>query len=148
MSGAALDLELVVAFHEAGHALAYCHFGWRFKAVRLIDAADGGLRGGLKAPAGNYSLLGKAICALAGPVAEEWLTGVAIHEQPGSRTDIMMALNALARVTARGEPIELAGLLPCTRLLIEEQWVSVGCIAETLIARRRLDYDETLRLLG
>lgn len=91
----------IVAVHESGHAVAY----WAlrappFTAIRLWFDEDGEPRGGVSVPPMRCHPLIKAICCLAGPVAEARLTGVDTFKQPGSVTDIEMAAEALQRLPA------------------------------------------------
>jgi hypothetical protein len=135
------DAWMVSAFHEAGHVCGYLKLGWKFGTVKIWADGDGEVRGSVTSPAGRYDPFGKAICAVAGPVAEEHLTSVAVHDQPTSRTDLEMCRAALARV--RLDPqLDEESVLPQARLLIEAEWPAIERVAAALFMRRELDYRE------
>jgi hypothetical protein len=138
--------EYIVAVHECGHIAGYLHYNWKFGPVRMWQGENGRPQGSVISPRGRYDPLGQAICCLCGPASEERLTGVPIPDQTGSRPDIVMALNALARARFI-EPLDLESVLPFTRLLIEEQWPTIEHLACALIRHRELDYEQVLELL-
>jgi hypothetical protein len=95
----------VTAHHEAGHAIAYLHFGWKFGTIKIHQTDKGRVVGRVTSPSGRYGCLQYAICCIAGPIAEEHLTGVSLDEQHDSYRDVVMAQDALARITI-GEGLE------------------------------------------
>jgi hypothetical protein len=129
-----------VAIHEAGHAAGYIHFGKRCGDVRLL-ATDGG--GGVESPGGRYNPTQYATWCLAGPMAEQRLTGIPISEQTGSRIDICMALNALNRTV---RPFHLASLLPAVDRLVCDEWQNIARMAEALLLRGHLGYEDIVAL--
>jgi hypothetical protein len=91
-----IDPWTITAHHECGHCVGYLHFRWRFNSVRIWQDRDGQVFGSVLSPAGNYDDVKRAIICMAGPVAEEKLTGVAPEDQADSAVDIAMAREALA----------------------------------------------------
>lgn len=87
----------IACHHEAGHACSYLFFRWRFQTVEVEQDDEGHVRGTVRILAGRYDPLQRAIACLAGPLAEEKLTGVAWHKQPLSQTDLRMAQDDLQR---------------------------------------------------
>jgi hypothetical protein len=95
--------------HTVGHAAVYCRFGWPFLSVCVYEA-DGEVLGSVSPPAGRYNPTARAIACLAGPLAESHYTGVGFHElaAAGSRVDVAMALDALARIGRKDFELLLA----------------------------------------
>jgi hypothetical protein len=141
------DQLSITARHEAGHAVAYLHYGWKFGTIKIYEKEDGSITGGTTSSAGRYGCFAYGIICLSGPIAEERLTGVHLDEQHNSYTDWMMARDALARVTIGDEPAEIESVLPFTRQMIEHNWGLVQLIASELVARKELDYEQVLALL-
>jgi hypothetical protein len=140
------DPWLVTATHECGHLISYIHFGWKFGGVKIWQDDDGEIRGSVVSPAGDYDPFARAITCVCGPVAEQVLTGVPIEQQPGSRTDIIMTLYALARADF-AEPLDLESIMPFTRLLIENRWADLVRIADRLMIEKQLDHAQVVRLI-
>jgi hypothetical protein len=87
----------------------------------------------------------KAICCLAGPVAEARLTGVDIFKQPGSVTDIEMAAKALQRLPSPRQ--RRCRLRARTYALVARNWWAIERLARALIDHRELTYDEAVAAL-
>jgi hypothetical protein len=87
------------------------------------------------------------ICCIAAPIAEEHLTGVTLDEQHNSYTDLMMAKDALARVTVGDGPGDIESIKPFTKLMIEHEWPHIQQLASELIRCKELDYQEVVNLL-
>ena len=139
------DQWSITAHHESSHATAYLHFGWRFGNIRIYQTDDGEVLGGVTAPAGKYDPMAKAICCLAGPVAEHKLTGISLEEQPGAYIDIEMAREALSRVHI--EPrLDIDSILPFTTLMVESNWPTIQFLATQLLVYNELDYDDVVKL--
>jgi hypothetical protein len=138
------DPWTINAHHECGHCVGYLHFRWRFKSVRIWQDRDGQVFGGVLSPAGNYDVVKRAIICMAGPIAEEKLTGVAPEDQTDSAADIAMAREALAR---RGKDFAVASILPFVRLLVEQQQPVLELISRELIARKELSYEQVVALI-
>jgi hypothetical protein len=139
-----LDDWATTSWHECGHVAGYLHFCWRFGGVKIWRDDNGQICGSVVSPAANYNCFARAICCMAGPVAEELLTGVPIAEQTASAGDIAMAKEALARV---GKEFDIAVVIPATRLLIESAWETLQVIGSQLLARKQLDYGDVMRLI-
>jgi hypothetical protein len=135
----------ITSWHECGHVAGYLHFRWRFGGVKIWQDDNGQICGSVLSPAANYNCFARAICCMAGPVAEQLLTGVPIAEQTASDGDIRMAKQALARV---GKDFDIASVIPTTRLLIESEWETIQVVASQLLARKQLDYDDVVRLIA
>jgi hypothetical protein len=131
------DQWAFTAYHEVGHVIGYLHFGWRFGQVRIWQAESGSVRGTVTSPAGRYTI----IC-MAGPIADEVLTGVDL-EEPGSHGDIRMAREALARVGST----DIASLVPLVRALVSYNWPTVEFVASLLMGSGTLEYEQLVRLL-
>ena len=139
------DPLVVTAYHESGHCIGYLHYGWKFGGVR-ISKVNGRTNGALRSLRGTYDLIGRAVCCMAGPVAEAAITGVNWREQDGSHTDIAMAREALGMMRLRGERLDIASVLPFTEMLVNDQWSYIQLIAGYLLARRELSYEQVLGL--
>ena len=125
------------------HCIGYLHFGWKFGQVRLSQSDDGHVTGAVTSPSGRYDCTAYGIICLAGPLAEEKLTGVDVSEQTGSYVDIVMARDALSRVG----PADIDSILPFTRSLIEHEWSGVQLIANHLVVHKRLDYEQVVKII-
>jgi hypothetical protein len=136
--------DQIVACHECGHAVSYIHFGWRFGRIRLYEK-DGEILGAVSSPAGTYDPMARAICCLAGPLSEERLTGVPWGEQPGSRIDIQMAREALARLG--DDDLTINSIVPFTRLMIEHEFQAIELLASHLLAYNELSYEQVVELV-
>ena len=139
------DPWVITTAHECGHVAGYLHFGITFGSVRVFKNEDGEITGKVTSRAGNYNVIERAIICLCGPMSESFITGIPIEQQTGSRTDVLMACNSLARMRM-GPPLTLESLLPFTRLLIENQWPQIERLASLLIEHRELDYDTVMRI--
>jgi hypothetical protein len=137
------DQWAVTAYHESGHIAGYLHFGWKFGPVKIYQAADGRIKGFVTSPAGTYDPFGRAICCLAGPLAEAKLTGIGLAEQPDSYVDVTMAREALRRIGSG----DFDSVSVITRLLIDQQWPRIQRLASELLSRKELDYDAVVRLV-
>jgi hypothetical protein len=136
---------LTAAVHESGHAVAYLHFGWQFTNIRIYEDDDGQIKGSVLSPSGTYDVFARAVCCLAGPIAEERATGVSLEEQAASDIDKMMARDALARVAIDG--LEVGSILPFTRHLVDHEWPAIALIASELVQQRQLTYDQVVGLI-
>ena len=122
-----LDKWQITAVHESGHIAGYLRFNWRFGRVRIWETDDGEVKGSVNSPAGKYDPFPRAICCMAGPVAEEVLTGVPLEEQTSYR-DINMAREALARIEL-ADRFDERSVIPFTKLLVEYNWPVICALA-------------------
>jgi hypothetical protein len=139
------DLTAIVAYHEVGHCVGYCHFGVKFGSIRLYEK-DGRVVGAVTSPAGTYNVMERAVICLAGPICEERLTGIPVSEQPGSYVDLLMAKHSLAKLDI-GPPLTVESLIPFTRLMIEYNFPTIQLIATRLLLDHELDYDAVIALI-
>ena len=132
---------LAAAHHEAGHAIGYLHFGWRFEHVEIYDDDDGYVRGHVKVPGGTYNCEKRAVICMAGPMAECCFTGARLPDlcRGIGRVDLEMAREALGRLP---DPPPLSAIVAQAKRLIASEWPRIGLVAEALAQRRRLDYAE------
>jgi hypothetical protein len=136
---------LITATHEISHAVAYLRFSWRFGTVKIWIADSGEVLGKVTSAAVDRDPFARAITCLAGPVAEAKLTGIAVADQPGSRTDLEMARAALAMIDLTPS-LDIDAAMPLTEGLIDANWHVIREIARELVNRRELDYDTVRRL--
>jgi hypothetical protein len=137
---------LITATHESAHALARLRFGWSFRSVKIWSDASGDVLGSVTYPAdNNEDAFAIAIVCLAGPVAESRLTGIAIHDQPGSAEDLRMARAALAQIDLT-PPLDEGAALPYVEALVDANWAVIREVARELVNRHELDYATVVRL--
>jgi len=129
----------VTAYHEAGHAIAYRHFGNRIRSVELFDAGGGFTCG--HCWASQDTPLRKAMRSLSGPASEYVATGTVDRDH--CRTDLENA----ARY-ARDGGIRLDDVWPEALALVDRYQHDIETVAEELLRRGRLDGAAILRLIG
>jgi hypothetical protein len=117
-----------------------------FGRIKIWRDEDGDVLGAVTRPAGRYNCFSMSIICMAGPVAALKLTGVPLEQQPGSYTDVTMAREALAKVDFGGD-LDLHSILPFCHLLVDHEWPWIQFLACHLLDRKRLDYDEVVRLI-
>jgi hypothetical protein len=132
------------AYHEAGHALAAVHFGFRFQCVEisptpLVDHGNwyvGRITGVLK----HGPALWAAQFCLSGPIAEARYTrtNLAWVLRYGGASDYRNAKRALG-VGSFWSVDEATAL---TRHLIGKRWSAIKEVAAPLLEQRRLDFSE------
>jgi hypothetical protein len=136
---------LVTAVHEAGHLVVYAYYDMPIRWVSIWQDLDGNIRGSVRVPAGWYNPTMKAVACLAGPAAEEKLTGLSPEEQDESMVDLAMAEAALALLGDGAPSLEEA--MASARDLVELSWPAIRSIAEALLQRGHLDHGEIVQLL-
>jgi len=121
------DQWMVAAVHESAHACAYAQYGKPFISLRIYQTDSGAIVGSVKAPAGRYDPLMKAVVNLAGPLAKQRYTGCSWQALTDTvaKTDIGMALGALARLGAEQPGLDKVVALTC-RLSIANGRTSNG----------------------
>jgi hypothetical protein len=142
---ATYDPLAITAYHESGHCIGYLHYGWKFGGVRICEET-GIAKGSVRSLAGTYDLIGRAVCCMAGPIAEAAITGIPWRDQPASWKDVKMAREALGMMRVRGDRLDIHSVLPFTEMLVNDQWSYIQLIAGYLLARQELSYDEVLAL--
>ena len=103
--------------------------------------------------------LKEAVTLMAGPVAEHQFVGSSDEAMERGRRFDVQAITACCRAAVSGsdDPSKWAGLLEMEQhmllamslgayVLIKENWASVKAIAETLHAKKELDYAEALKI--
>jgi hypothetical protein len=133
--------------HEAGHVAIYLKLEWPFRDVRLY-ASDGEACGGLQVIPGHYPPIPRAAACLGGPIAESRYCGVPLSELAFStcRTDFAMMRAAMLRAECwRGAALDV--LIQRTEMAIFEDWSPVCRLADALLDRGRLDYDEVRQIV-
>jgi len=133
----------VTAYHEAGYACAYVHYGIPFRWVavhfRLRDDQTGAVR-----PLRYLApVLTRGIICLAGPAAESRLARQPLARllQVHCAVDRDMALDALRRDPTQRPT--LAAVVEHTTALVAVEWPDIETLAAALLATERLDYSET-----
>jgi hypothetical protein len=146
----AIDRFLETCIHETGHALALLHFSGKFEELRAgsPDLPDG-IHGQVTKPGGISDPFACAICALAGPILVQRLTGIAPADQSGSADDLAVAERLLSDITVRGEPLTLESIRPWTEHVIDMSWPMITIVAAhlSLSERKKLNFAEVIELL-
>jgi hypothetical protein len=154
-----------VAYHEAGHAIAFHRLGYGVTEARLhstggyVDVADCDYRTTLPArPDGLYSGVElvnaarpHAMTFLAGPVAEarhvglDSLRGCWRQDEPGF--DVGLVETWLRQVTHPDEYDSAASWLTSHAVwLVDEEWPAIERVAEALIERTVLSGEQVAEL--
>jgi hypothetical protein len=80
---------------------------------------------------------------MAGPLAEERLTGVALEQQTGADTNKRMA-----REGNGGRRVDIKSVLPFCRQMVEHEWPAIQLFAGELVRQHELDYDEVRSIIA
>jgi hypothetical protein len=147
------------AYHAAGHVIADLLFGFRFRFVTIRADESGGDDGAI---CGNTRGRARdlAVVQLAGVAASAKMRGLDSWEKPDAFDD-----NNADRAAARNFIDNWAGFLfrtygesslktqlqneieKKTRLLVDQNWKPIAIIADALLERETLSYDDVIRVL-
>lgn len=151
--------ERLVAYHEAGHAVAAFYLGLRVREVSIVPDADALGHVSWKpmppsfrpdaevSPRVRDRIEREAIATLAGPWAEEKAGGDDAWRTSGSDLDDSVAL--LQYLCASDDELQAYLHLVSIRArnLVERLWDSIDALAHQLLAKRRLSGEEVRRLM-
>lgn len=152
--------ERLVAYHEAGHAVAAFYLGLRVREVSIVPDADGlgyvfwkpmpsSFRPDVEVtPKVRDRIEREAIATLAGPCAEEKAGGNDAWRTSGSDLEDSVAL--LGYLCTSDDELQAYLNLVCIRArnLVERLWHSIDSLAHELLAKRRLSGEEVRRLIA
>jgi hypothetical protein len=132
----------VTAVHESGHICSYLFYGLRFGHARIFLEGNKVL-GRVFAPL-PADPIERAVCYLAGPCAEEKLTGVSWTSQPNSASDREMAQAALDRL---GDGTSLAAVAAQARMIVVRNWGTIQTISDHLMFHRVMSFEHVRSLV-
>jgi hypothetical protein len=144
------DPWLITATHEAGHVYARPAFGLSFDKVAIRPGDDGAVIAAVAFRSAGTRDRGtkRAICCLAGPVAEAAYRGVSLDRllaDTSAADDVEMARAAPA-LDARAPPFGV--VLAVTQRLVDTKWPLIERVTAALILGRELGYREVVRLVS
>lgn len=143
------------AHHEAGHAVAYLFWGLAFESVTILsDDADDHLGMVRRAPTMTPDYMLGSITA-AGPAAEIHLHG--LHHPPEDPDDddevirrLVVSLTLRDNLETHAELREAVSIsadaLTVAADLVDARWPSIAALAEALLNRETLTYEECLKI--
>ncbi len=148
------------AYHEAGHAVAYLHFGIQFDSIsiiptkgidgsiNLIDPIGDPAKWGLEEDERNARIDKWAIIFASGGCAQRLLTGE--PDDDGAREDLLMGFLLASARSPSASHEEIHAYLKWIELrslnLMTEHWEKIFSIAEALLKSKEISYDEALSL--
>lgn len=148
-----------VAYHEAGHAVMHVIRDIPFERATIIPTDD--FHGSVKCDTGqsialylnlgqnsreNRALaIGTILCYLAGPAAEERLTGR--YDEAGASHD-MREVEQIALYYSRNPERYIQAKMREARQVIHQNWRHVDKVAKALLEHQTVDWSTTLDLLG
>jgi hypothetical protein len=139
------DREKAVAYHEAGHAIAFVHFNLPIASCWIEDGAE---------PHGRTELQGVVgpechrdlVILWAGPIAEMRVDPFAVVAE-GDQSTAKQVLNNLG---AGASWLDMIDLLQRTAKeaveLVERDWPSIELVAHALLERKSLHGEEVYAL--
>jgi hypothetical protein len=151
-----LMTQIVIAYHEAGHAAIFLDRRFKFETVEIGDNPS------VKCPAGQRRpYLVRAVTSAGGPIAEARYSRKSLKSvfETHGADDFRMCQEALAELRDdneqllkavalfNGEP-EIEHVVGLARRVVTRQWPFICKLAASLLIHRRLTYGETLKLLG
>lgn len=152
------ELEELVAYHEAGHAVMAVHLGGRIMHVSIEPPDDDGpLRSGesiVKWPAMTQEqlVLAELQVSLAGPIAEMVFSGQLdeIANVPEFAGDWQRAMQGLAMVRAEQRQRLLSRSIDHGWKFFEteQHWAAVCAVADLLSAHETIEHDEVAETLA
>jgi ATP-dependent Zn protease len=151
-----MNSVLVVAFHEAGHAVAAYVLRRRINLVTIVggDGHNGRVSLTELAPRHLKRRERDAIIGLAGVPAERRLLG-GKHDRRGFENDRLGVLELLEDIAVRrGENPELvlesriSDALEEAKRIVNDHWPAVESLADQLLRRRTLSGRAARKLLG
>ena len=132
--------EKYTAYHEAGLVVAYIHYGHAFDSVNLYD--DSEISGGVKEKDKNLrNAFPKdfATIFLAGGAAESKLRSQGLYET-GMSSDLLNAIDLVGHDESHNCMANAEGI-------VNENWSIVRFIAQALLEKKTLTYNEVLTIV-